>query len=103
MKISTVVDLELLRRYAELGQWSTATDLYFNTSLDGLSHAAREDLEEAVWARDSAQIAEVVRKAAGSSRLLASHGKVKPLAAGTSHARERGQTSWPVPPRTTSS
>jgi hypothetical protein len=79
MKITTVVDLELLRRYAELGQWSTATDLYFNTCLDGLSPAAREELEEAVWARDSAQLAEVVGKAVGASRLLVNHGRVKPL------------------------
>ena len=79
MKITTVVDLELLRRYGELGQWSTATDLYFNTCLDGLSPAECEALQEAVWARDSAQLTEVVRKAAGGSRLLVSHGRVKPL------------------------
>ena len=43
MKISTAVDLELLRRFAELGQWSTATDLYFDTCLDGLSYDRREE------------------------------------------------------------
>jgi hypothetical protein len=82
MHISTVVDLELLRRYAELGQWSTATDLYFNTCLDGVDAARREELHEAVWARDSSAVAAVVSRLSGASRLLANHGKVKPLPPG---------------------
>ena len=103
MKISTVVDLELLRRYAELGQWVPATDLYFNASLDGLSNAVCEDLQQAVWARDSAQLAEVVRRAVGSSILLAGHGRVKPLAAGMERMRDREQPSLPGASRTTRS
>jgi hypothetical protein len=79
MNISTVVDLELLRRYAELGQWSTATDLYFNTCLDGVDAARREELHEAVWARDPHAVAAAVNRLSGASRLLANHGRVKPL------------------------
>lgn len=79
MKISTVVDLDLLRRYAELGQWSTATELYFNMSLEGLHPARCEELHEAVWARDSDAVAAVIGRLPSASRFLASHTKVKPL------------------------
>ena len=79
MKISTAVDLELLRRFAELGQWSTATDLYFDTCLDGLSYDRREELHEAVWARDSRAVAQVVARIAATSRMLVTPGRVKPL------------------------
>lgn len=103
MKISTVVDLELLRRYAELGQWSTATDLYFDTCLDSVDPARREELHEAVWARDSRAVAAVIGQLSDASRLLVSHAKVKPLTPGMERAGDRGQGSFRAPLRITSS
>jgi hypothetical protein len=79
MKISTVVDLDLLLRYAELGQWSTATELYFNMCLEGVESARREELHEAVWARDSHAVAAAVGRVARGSRLPLDHPRVKPL------------------------
>ena len=96
MKISTVVDLELLRRYAELGQWPTATDLYFNTCLDGMAPDRCEELHEAVWARDSAAVAAVVSRLTVGSRLLVSHAKVKPMPPRAERTRSRGEASVPA-------
>lgn len=87
MKISTVVDLELLRRYAELGRWTTATNLYFDACVDGVDTASRDQLHEAVWARDSRAVTAVVSRLAGASRLMASHGRVKPLSPGVERAK----------------
>jgi hypothetical protein len=87
MKISTVVDLELLRRYAELGHWNAATDLYFDACLEGVNAAACEELHEAVWARDSDRVAAAVGKLAAASRLLVPHGRVRPLPPRTTTAK----------------
>lgn len=100
MKISTVVDLELLRRYGQLGQWSTATDLYFDTCLDGVDPVRREELHEAVWARDNNALAAVVGRLLAGSRLLVSHAKVKPMPPRAEGMR-RGETGA-LPRRATS-
>lgn len=85
--ISTAVNLELLRRYAELGCWTAATHVYFDACLEGVDAAGREQLHKAVWARDSRAVTAVVGRLAGASRLTASHGKVKPLSAGVGRAK----------------
>jgi hypothetical protein len=103
MKISTVVDLELLRRYAEFGQWSTATELYFNACLDGIDSARLEELHEAVWARDGRAVTRVIGRLAGATRLLVSHAKVKPLPPRTERLRGGGRVSLPDRSRSTSS
>ncbi len=79
MRISTLVDLELLRRYAELGLWSTATELYFNLCLDGMDPVWCEELHEAVWARDSRAVVTAVGRMARASHLLVDLPRVKPL------------------------
>lgn len=91
MKISTVVDLELLRRYADLGHWNAATTLYFDTRLEDVDAASRDKLHEAVWARDSDAVAAVVTRLAGASRLMANHGSVKPLPPSAQPAKGAGE------------
>ena len=66
MNISTTVDLQLLRRYAELGHWTAATNSYFDACLQGIDADSREELHEAVWARDSRAVAAVVGRLAGA-------------------------------------
>lgn len=79
MRISTLVDLDLLRRYAELGLWSTATELYFNLCLEGMDPLWCEELHEAVWARDSYAVVTAVGRMARASHLLVDLPRVKPL------------------------
>lgn len=101
MKISTLADLDLLRRYAELGLWSTATELYFNLSLDGMDAARREELHEAVWARDSQAVATAVGRLARASRLLMDLPRVKPLPPRTQTLHGGRQTRSCADARTT--
>ena len=96
MKISTLVELDLLRRYAELGLWSTATDLYFNMCLDGLDPARCEELQEAVWARDSSAMATAVSRLARASQLLVDFPRVKPLEARNGTLLGDWRTSYPA-------
>jgi hypothetical protein len=86
-KISTAADLELLRRYAELGRWTAATSLYFDACLEGLDAAGREELHEAVWARDGHAVTAAIDRLAGASRFIVNHGRVKPLPPGVERTK----------------